>query len=279
VIESVLAQLDRAPLQVAIQATIAEVTLNNSLQYGVQYFLQHADQGSLSLTTQSSLPIGNVLPGFNFLLGSQTSPNIVLSALKNTTNVRVLSTPSVVALDNQVASIQVGDQVPVSTSQSTLVSSATSGGLLGTPAYPTTNTISYLNTGVILHVLPRINANGNVTIDIDQEISNVVNNGSQNTLTPTVSQRHVKSSISVATGQTVMLAGLISNSVNNGKQGIPILSDIQFIGDLFATNNNALNRTELIIFIKPQIIADNVDAQAVAEQMRNKMLYGGSFRR
>ena len=113
---------------------------------------------------------------------------------------KVLSTPSVVVLDNQTATLQVGDQVPVATASATVLS--------GTGA-PVVNTIDYRNTGVILRVVPRINANGNVLLDIEQEISNVAA-GSAGSLTPTVSQRRVKSSIAVASGQTVLLAGLIS---------------------------------------------------------------------
>jgi len=270
-IERVLQQLDRPRLQVAIEATIAEVSLNDDLQYGVQYYLQN-HQGSIGLSTGTATQvISAVLPGFNLLLGPQTDPRVVLSALSSRTNVKVLSTPSVVALDNQVASIQVGDQVPVSTSQATLVS-ASNTGLLNSTAFPVTNSIDYRNTGVILRVLPRVSANGNVTLEVEQEISNVVNNSSSGTLTPTISQRHLKSTISVTSNQTVLLGGLISDQVTDGRSGIPVLSTIQYLGDLFATNQSARNRTELIVFIRPRIIADSVDAQSVAEEMRTKML-------
>ena len=209
------------------------------------------------------------LPGLNLVLGPAAAPSVILSALTTKTDVKVLSTPSVVVQDNQVAAIQVGDQVPVATTQASLVGTVSNP---GQAAIPVANNIDYRNTGVILRVLPRISANGNVTLEIDQEISNVVQNGSQGTLTPTVSQRHVRSTIAVTNNQTVLLGGLISDRQTSGRSGIPFLSEISFLGDLFARKQTGRDRTELIIFIKPQIIADSQDAQSVAEQMRSKLL-------
>ena len=132
------------------------------------------------------------------------------------------------------------------------------------------NTIDYRNTGIILRVSPRINVNGDVRLDIEQEISNVLP-GSTASLTPTVSERKVKSSISVATGQTVLLAGLISEQQNGTRTGIPVLDQIPGIGDAFGHQDNSTARTELIIFIRPQIIHNGSDAHIVAEELRSKM--------
>jgi general secretion pathway protein D len=175
------------------------------------------------------------------------------------TDVRVLSNPSLVVLDNQAATLQVGDQVPITTGSATVL---TAGGSV-------VNTIDYKNTGIILHVVPRVNPNGNVVLDIEQEISSVVPGSAA--LTPTVSERKVKSSIAVQSGQTVLLAGLISDTVNVTKQGIPLLDEIPKIGDVFANQTKTNVRTELIIFIRPQIIRDAVDANMVAEELRTKM--------
>ena len=117
---------------------------------------------------------------------------------------------------------------------------------------------------------PRVNANGVVTLDVIQEISNVVKSDAQ-TLTPTISQRKIQSSIAVASGQTVLLGGLISNRSEKLKSGLPILSELKSIGDLFAQNSGTSERTELIIFIRPQIIRDGIDAQLVAEELRSKL--------
>jgi general secretion pathway protein D len=268
IIEQTLRQLDRPQLQVAIDATIAEITLNDSLSYGVQFFIKgmdvgaHDDKGSAGLSTGASAIIGRTLPGFNFLLGPELEPRMILQALHNVTDVKVLSTPSVVVMDNQVATLQVGDQVPVATATATVI---------GATGAPIVNTIDYRNTGVILRVIPRINANGNVLLDIEQEISNVSSTANTGTLTPTVSQRKVKSSIGVANGQTVLLAGLISENTSGNRSGIPLVDQLGELGKLIGSNSKSTQRTELIIFIRPQIIRDGVDAMHVAEELRTKL--------
>ncbi len=139
------------------------------------------------------------------------------------------------------------------------------------PLSPIVNSIDYRNTGVILRVAPRINANGNVLLDVEQEISAVANTATADTLTPTVSQRKVRSSIAVASGQTVLLGGLISERQDRGQRGVPGLEQIPGLGALFSRNSGAIQRTELLIFIRPQIIRNGVDAQRVAEELRSKM--------
>jgi general secretion pathway protein D len=262
IVEQTLRQIDRPQLQVAIDATIAEVTLNDQLTYGVQFFLQdNPDRGSI-INSIGGAVIAEQLPGFNFLVGSAAAPHVILNALHNVTDVRVLSNPSLVVLDNQPATLQVGDQVPVSTGSATVL----------TANNTVVSTIDYKNTGIILRVVPRVNPNGNVVLDIEQEISSVEPGSTAATaLTPTISERKVKSSIAVQSGQTVLLAGLISDSVNVTKQGIPLLDEIPKVGDLFANTNKTSTRTELIIFIRPLIIRDAVDANMVAEELRTKM--------
>src|SRR5579864_8384510 len=261
IVEQTLRQIDRPPMQVAIDATVAEVTLNDALNYGVQYFLNTHSVGLIStISTTATNALSGVFPGFNLLLGQSASmPNVVIDALHNVTEVRVLSNPSLVVLNNQAATLQVGSQVPIST---------------GTATVLTAN-----NTVVILRVVPRVSANGNVIIDVEQETSNVAP-GSAGSLTPTISDRHVKSSISVASGQTVLLAGLISDETDRTRQGIPVLDKIPGIGDLFSQQNGTKVRTELIIFIRPTVIRDPVDARMVAEEMRSKLngeQVGGNF--
>jgi general secretion pathway protein D len=280
IVEQTIHQIDRPQRQIAIEATIAEVTLNDQLNYGVQYFLA-SQKGSISQTipgvsangTSAIEPasnavnaaagalLGRVLPGFNFLVGAENSPRVILDALHSVTSVKVLSNPSLVVLDNQAATLQVGDQVPFSTGSATVL----------TANNTVVNTIDYKNTGIILRVLPRANANGNVVLDIEQEISNVAAGTAAGSLTPTISQRRVKSSIAVTSGQTVLLAGLISESENKQRQGIPLLDSIPGIGDAFSHQNTARARTELILFIRPTVIKDAVDAHVIAEEMRSKM--------
>jgi len=278
IVEQTIRQIDRPQRQIAIEATIAEVTLNDQLNYGVQFFLA-SQKGSISNTISGVSPsntgveaasnavnaaagalLGRVLPGFNFLIGSENSPRVILDALHGITNVKVLSNPSLVVLDNQAATLQVGDQVPFSTGTATVL----------TANNTVVNTIDYKNTGIILRVLPRANANGNIVLDIEQEISNVAA-GSAQSLTPTISQRRVKSSIAVTSGQTVLLAGLISETENKMRQGIPLLDSIPGVGDAFSHQNGLRTRTELILFIRPTVLKDAVDAHVIAEEMRGKM--------
>jgi general secretion pathway protein D len=285
IIEGTLRQIDQPPLQVAIDATIAEVTLTNELSYGVQTYLTSkqlglkANQGSI-LNTQGTAPssttttdattgavstvtsalINRAFPGFNFLVGSESQPAAILDALHAVTSVKVLSNPSLVVINNQAATLQVGDVVPVSTGSATVL----------TTSNTVVNTIDYRNTGIILRVSPRINVNGNVRLEVEQEISNV-SPTSAASLTPTVSERRVKSSISVASGQTVLLAGLISEQQNGNRNGIPILDEIPGFGDAFSHQDKKGTRTELIIFIRPQIIRTGTDAHHIAEELRSKL--------
>ncbi len=263
IIERTLNQLDRPQLQVAFDATIAEVTLNDNLNYGVQFFLQN--NGSVNLGSVINSAGGSVLaqalPGFNFLVGSQTTPNVVLSALHAYTDVKVLSNPSLVVVDHGTATLQVGDQVPITTGTATVLSANNA----------VVNTISYQNTGIILRVVPRINSNGTVLLEIEQEISQVTPTTAAGSLTPTISQRKVKSTLSVVDGQTVLLAGLISDTQSVTRSGIPVVDQIPYLGDAFAQNQKQIQRTELIVFIRPQIIRDSVDASVVAEELRSKM--------
>jgi len=290
IVEQTLRQIDRPLMQVAIDATVAEVTLNDTLSYGVQYYLAGTqlggsntpsstvtgtgtatttNTGSLFSTAGSSSLLSAVAPGLNLVLGPANMPNLILSALHSVTDVKVLSNPSLVVLDNQTATLQVGDQVPITTGTANVL----------TANNTVVSTIDYRNTGIILRVVPRVSAGGNVIIDIEQESSSVTP-GSASSLTPTISDRHVKSSVSVASGQTVLLAGLISDEVDRTRQGIPVLDKIPGIGDLFSQQTGTKVRTELIIFIRPTIIHDAVDAHMVAEELRSKLngdLVGGNY--
>lgn len=178
---------------------------------------------------------------------------------------RILSNPSLVVVDNGEATLEVGDQIPVSTGSATVLSANNA----------VVNTVDYKNTGIIMHVLPRVTANGSVLLNIDQEISAVPPGSTNNsTLTPTISQRKVTSQIAVISGQTVLLAGLIQDQQEAARQGIPLLNQIPYVGGAFGTSGKTNVRTELIIFIKPQIIRDGADASMVAEELRSKMRGG-----
>lgn len=269
-----LRQLDSAPLQVAIQATIAEVTLTDEMKQGVEYFVKSKtlglgqDNGSVSLFSTAANILGKNTPGFNVLLGSNASPEVVISALDAVTDVEVLSSPSLIVAENQPANFQVGDQVPVQTQSATSLQGANPSNLA------VLQSVEYKDTGVILNVIPRIGQNGAVTMQIEQEISAVASRAT-NTLTPTISRRRVASNISVQSGQTVLLAGLISKRDDRTKSGLPLLGDLPGVGGLFSTRGQSKTRTELVVFIKPDVIRSGEDAKSVADEFRSRLVMGG----
>jgi general secretion pathway protein D len=283
-IERALRDFDRPRLQVAIDATVAEVTLTDSLQFGVQHFFTSSDAGMASdkgsvglmpspapasTTTGSGSAqaavqaafLQRVLPGFNLLLGPEAQPRVILTALSTITDVKVLSSPSLVVIDSQPAVLEVGDQIPVTTSTATLLSNSNT---------PVVNTIEMRSTGVILKVLPHVHPNGSVQLEIEQEISNVVN-PNQQTLTPTIAQRRIHSTVAVTSGQTVLLGGLISEQQDKSVSGIPGLAQIKYLGDLFGTTNKSRQRSEIIVFIRPMVVRNADDAQAVTEEFRERL--------
>jgi general secretion pathway protein D len=262
-IEQALRSIDAAPLQVMIEATIAEVTLNDTLRYGVQFFLDSGNYSAGLTQSATSIVPQAVVPGLNLLYAAGNS-RVVLDALSSITNVRVVSAPSLSVLNNQTARLQVGDQVPVITRQSQSVDD---------PDAPIVNNVEYRDTGVILRVTPRINSAGEVSMDVQQEVSSVTNDSTTNasSLAPTISTRRIGSVVQVVSGQTVVLGGLISETQTNGRSGIPGLVDVPVLGALFGSDSNKQVRTELVVFITPRVIRNPAEAQAIAEEMRGRI--------
>ncbi|MBW9113780.1 type II secretion system secretin GspD [Rhizobium cauense] len=260
-----LTRIDVPQLQVAISVTMAEVRLTDDMRFGVQYFVKSksvkagTDQGSFGLFNVLADNIAREVPGFNFVLGSDSSPDVIISALDAVTDVQILSSPSLVVLENEVARFQVGDQIPIITRTVTPVDTADA---------PVSNQVEYRDTGIIMNVRPRIAENGVVAMRIEQEISS---SSSPNSLTPTISNRSISSSVSVVDGQTVLLGGLISEQAQRGKDGIPGLNRLNVVGNLFGSKNRGNQRTELLIMIRPMVIRDGRDAQSIAQELQSKM--------
>lgn len=259
-VESALKQLDLVPLQVLIEATIAEVTLNDRLKYGLQWFFENGDF-SLSLSDTAALIPAAVVPGFNFLY-TPTDARIVLSALTSITDVRVISSPQLMVLDNEAARLQVGDQVPIATQSAVSVTD---------PDAPIVNAIEYRDTGVILDIIPHVNASGLVVIDIIQEVSSVVETETSGIDSPTIQQRQIESSVAVQTGETIALGGLIRDGTTNMVNGIPGLSEIPILGNLFKTTDDRVQRTELLVLLTPRVVRDTQDARDVTNELRRRL--------
>jgi len=267
VIEGMLRKIDIIPLQVLIEATIAQVELNDSLQYGTQFFF-----GVTGAHINSTLgPLGG-LPAINSLNFPSTrsfftlsrQPNFALSALAAVTKVKVLSAPQVMVLDNEPARIQVGQQVPVltGTATSTLAANA-----------PVVNSVDYHSTGVIMQVTPRVNSGGLVALDIAQEVSDVAA-AATNTVagSPTFDDQTFRTRVVVQDGQTIGMAGLIRDNVSKDNSGIPFLKDIPILGTLASTQSNSRMRTELLVLITPHVVHDQRDARALTEDLRSQLI-------
>ncbi len=261
---SVLRKIDVPGAQVLINVTIAEVVLNDNLRYGVQAYFKsrHASGG---LFEGNSLALQPSFPGLNFLLGATADPRLVLDALSAVTSVRIVSSPSVAVLENEPAVIKVGDQIPILVQ--TIAGSTT------VPP-PLVNSIEYRDAGVVLKVTPRINNSGLVTMQLTQELSAVAPNASDTgavNLTPTISQRSITSKVSVYSEQTIVLGGLISSQDSRSKDGIPGVKKIPILGDILGKTDNKSRRSELIVFITPQVVRDSEDASRVSSELRDKL--------
>ena len=260
VIEGMLRKIDIIPLQVMIEATIAEVTLHDQLQYGTQFFFRIAHVAE-TLGSQPVFPEN--FPGFAL----SKAPNFILKALADITKVRVLSAPQLLVLDNEPARLQVGQQVPVltGTATSTLAAGA-----------PIVNSIDYHATGVIMQVTPRVNSGGLVTLDIAQEVSDVAPPAPNTAVgSPTFSDRVVRTRVAVQDGQTVGMAGLIRDTSTEENSGVPFLKDIPFLGTFFSTQANTRSRTELLVLITPHVVHDQRDARALTEDLRSQLINAG----
>ncbi len=262
VIEDALRKLDVLPLQVLIEAAITEVTLNDSMRYGVQWDFKQG-QTNFTLADSATSALTRAFPGFSFFFSNGGSISAALNALENLTKVKVLSAPKLMVLNNQTAALQIGDQVPVATQSAV--------GIIN-PNSPIVNSIEYRDTGVILKVTPRVNAGGLVLLDVAQEVSDVAQTDSSSINSPTISTRRISTSIAVQDGQIIALGGLIRDTRSRGRNGLPYLSRIPFIGGLlFGRTNDSTIRTELLVLLKPRVVRSIDDAQAATDELRTKI--------
>ncbi|GGF51399.1 type II secretion system protein GspD [Aliidongia dinghuensis] len=261
-IEAALTKLDVPPLQVMLEAAVAEVTLTNELRYGIQYFFKSGSSHQITNTTTSNGSISASFPGFAYSFTSGPDIKVVLNALEDVTRVDVLSSPQILVLNNQTASLQVGDQVPIATQES--VSTTTSDA-------PIVNSIQYHDTGVILKVTPHVNESGLVQLDVSQEVSDVGTTTSSSLNSPTIQQRKINSTVAVQDGETVALGGLIKDSRNRERTGIPVLQDIPYLGNLFGATNTNGTRTELLVMITPHVIQGVQKLRNVTDELRRKL--------
>ena len=264
-----LKRIDVMPMQVQVEATIMEVTLTDGLEYGLQWYLSQSGKsfGQNGLTNLKKNTDGSLATpgGFSFsLTGGADRVMGVINALARQSKVRVLSSPSILVLDNQTASIKVGDQQPIVTGTLSTPSGSTSG------SFTTTSTVQYKDTGVSLQVTPSVNASGLVKMDIQQDITDV---GEVDSATGNRSflQRNIKSNVAVKSGETIVLGGLIRDNAASGRTGTPGLSKLPVVGGLFGSNSSTGKRTELLVLITPTAIKDQRELVKTGEEMRERM--------
>lgn len=271
---SMINELDQPPPQVMIQVLMAEVTLDDRFEMGMEFALQ-----DLTFSENASLGRNNVVQGhghdtiFGTDLGAAGTGggisftvtgedfNFLFRALQTEGRLEVLSRPSVMVRDNQEANITVGERVP--TVQDITVSAA---GVV-------TPSVTYEEVGIILTVTPIINPDGFVNLDISPEISAIgtssVTVASGVTL-PTFTQRKAETSVTVKDGETIIIGGLITDRVNESENKVPIFGDIPFVGNAFRSTVRSTTKTELLIVLTPHVIRDAAQARAVSVEMRDK---------
>jgi general secretion pathway protein D len=259
-IEDVLKRLDVTPLQVLIEATIAEVRLDDELRYGVKWFLE-SGRASFTLSDIATGAVQSTFPGFSFLFaGSKT--RVILDALDSVTDINVISSPQLMVLDNHTADLLVGDQVPVATQSAVSVIN---------PDAPIVNSIEFRDTGVVLRVTPRVNKGGMVNLEIEQEVSDVVPTTTSGIDSPTIRQRRIKSTVAIQSGETVALGGLIRDRRTDVSEGVPFISHVPVLGALFGSKDNTTEKTELLVLITPRVIHNTEQAREMTNELRNRI--------
>ena len=263
-----LEQLDLAPMQVLIDVTIAEVTLTDSLEFGVEWFFQNnikTNRGDIfgqGLLDLGAAGLNSITPGFSYALrNSNGDAKAVLNMLATESNLSILSSPSLLVLNNQEASIQVGEEVPVTTQQQQ--STDANANII--------NSIEYRDTGVQLQVKPRVNSGGLVIMEIEQEDSRVPQQNNPDPLTPRIQNRTIKSTVAVQSGDTIVLGGLIRDNRDLSESGIPGLHKIPIFGALFGSKGDNQVRTELLVLITPRAVLDRNSAIKITEEFRRKL--------
>lgn len=262
-IESALKRLDLPPTQVLIEASIIEVTLSDDLKYGLQWMFTDTKASGNTGTGVISSAGGGVLgaaqAGFSYTMKNSLGQiRAVLNALANKSLVKVISSPSLMVLDNHPASISVGNQQPIRSGETT--------NTVGT----VTSSIQYKDTGVNLTVLPSVNAGNIVTMQVDQNVTDV---GAVDDATGQRAflQRQISSKVAVRSGETIVLGGLIRDNSTTGKTGVPLLQDLPLVGNLFATNTTNGARTELLVVITPRVVRTDFDLRNIGIELREKM--------
>lgn len=259
-INAMIEKLDRLPSQVMISATIAEVTLKDGLKHGLSWFFNNAES-RVTFSDAANGAVASSFPGFSYVF-TETDARVALNAIASVTDVKVVSSPTLMVMDNKTARLQVGDQVPVATQSA--VSTIN-------PDAPIVNSVSFRDTGVILNITPRVSDSGIVILDISQEVSSVTSTTTSGIDSPTIQQRRIETSVAVHDGDSLALGGLIEDSRNVTSSGVPYLSKIPVLGEAFKSKKKDVDRTELLVLITPRVVRDRDEAREATEEFRDRL--------
>lgn len=263
-IEATLKRLDLPLTQVLIEASIVEVTLNDDLEYGLQWAFSDSRAstgytGSGALSSSAGGVLGGALAGFSYTLKNPAgNVRAVLNALSKKTLVKVIASPSLMVLDNHAASIAVGTQTPIQAGET-----VTTDGIVRT-------SIQYKDTGVNLMVTPSVNSGNVVTMQVDQSVTDV---GQKDEVSGQRAflQRQLSSKLAVRSGESIVMGGLIQSNNTTSKSGVPILHSIPVLGNLFGSTSNIGTRTELLVVITPRVVRTDIDIREVSDELRDRL--------
>ena len=284
----VVRKIDVIPRQVVLECMIVEVQLKNDLQFGIEYalssgWLTRAFPGSDGKTAdvftnrhggqnRGADSLGGFLNdltqrvpsnGAFAVITDRQNFQIFINALAGQTDVKMLSAPHIIAADNREAHILVGESVPILTS--------TASNVLTSGTNATVNSIQYRDTGKILTVLPQVNSKGLVNMQIRQEVSAVAASAFGNTNSPSFTTREAETTVVVQDSETVLIGGIIDDSISKSHTGIPFLMDIPVLGPLFRTDVDSRARTELLITITPSVIRNREEAREVTDDYTDRI--------
>ena len=262
---SLLAQLDKPVKSALIDVLVAEVALTDKNDLGFVWRIDQLGSGATPVRLPGTTYTGDAgSTGLNLsaISGTTLLRRVAINALANNTNARVMSNPKLLTRNGESATISVGDDVPIVTSQAVAQNGGIFGGSTGTTV---PQTVQYRNTGVILRVRPIIHAGDRIDIEVSQEVSSAEPTTTGVTSSPTIRKRSVDTKLSLRDGATIMLGGLISDNTSNSDSGVPFLKDIPGVGNLFKSQSKSGGRTELVMLITPYILNDSDDAEAATD--------------
>ncbi|MEE9584499.1 MAG: secretin N-terminal domain-containing protein, partial [Candidatus Brocadiales bacterium] len=278
-IRRIIEIMDATPKQVLIEVLIAEVTLTDALEYGVEYFLRNSNFGIATSLLPAAIPplspvaVPEIITSVGLTGGTKAifinskDPDLtsIITLLDTTTNVEVLATPRILVRHEQKAVIQVGQEEPILTQELQEADPAQAGQFI------TSNTVEYKSIGVILTVTPRIGENRMITLDISQEVTSIQSEVTQGIQSPRFTTRKATTSLVVEDSRTIIIAGIIESRYDNVVEKIPVISRIPVLGHLFKSQSRTKKKTELMLILTPHIVNNSDDADRLTQEFERRL--------